>query len=46
MIVGIVFVLVAALILTVGMISDFTVLSSALAVLLILTGIQIARGKM
>ncbi|MBW3019397.1 hypothetical protein KY329_04405 [Candidatus Woesearchaeota archaeon] len=46
LIIGIVFILIAAIILIVGLLSEFTILSAALAVLLLLTGIQIARGKM
>jgi hypothetical protein len=45
-IVGIVFLLIAAVIFTVGIISEFAIMSAAIAVLLVFTGIQIARGKM
>jgi len=44
--IGIVFLIIAAVIFTVGIVSEFALMSAAIAVLLVFTGIQIARGKM
>jgi len=43
---GVFFIAISVIIIFIGIISEFTVLSAALAIVLFLVGVQIARGKM